>query len=345
MPINTTNIDTLSYQLPSFEHLGKYDPRRQMDIVDNFLSAQKERADNLVSLNRGLANGSITKEIYDKQKESIDKNIEQIYHRTPSTEIELGKNGVIAGQHKNKMGFIFIGNTKKAEDNTLFNANFPKITLAVGGGLETVYNPLKNESAKVDPRQNFVPQASAQIHLISNSDIDSDGIAGEAAFKNKAAVQIKSDVLDFSANQAVLIRSLNTPYVSGVRSFAPGGVHIVSGQKSGGGEYKDPEPMVLGKTLSSFLIELITTINELVTIVGNINDGIISLKNVLSLHVHDPVNLISPQVAAYVTATAIDDLKNYGNIKTTLLNFEGKKVNNLMALSKDKFISNFNRVN
>ena len=222
----------------------------------------------------------------------------------------------------------------------------------MGGALETSFDPLKNESAFVDPRQEFIPQASAQIHLISNSDIDVSGIASQSAFRNKSSIRMRSDVLDFSANQAVLIRSLNTPYVAGARSYSPGGVHIVAGQKQAGGEYKDPEPMVLGDSLSSSLTQMMTIIGEIVTIIKDINEGLISLKQVLGAHVHivpTPVPLIaapSAEIITYNAATAVtEDIKNVGNLYSVLLNSEIQKLNDLMVISPNSFMSKFNRVN
>lgn len=219
MPINTTNIDTKSWQTPSFEHLFKYDLSEQKNILDNFLEAQRERVDQVSSLSKKLSAGLINKDQFDSEIKKIDKSIEKTYHRSPTAKVENGNNGETAAKHKNKLGFIFIGDTEKSENTELFNVNAPKITLAVGGALETTYNPQKNELATIDPRKDFIPQASAQIHIISSADTDVYGIAGQSAFNNKSTIKMRADVLDIASNQAVLIRSLNPPYVSGVRSF------------------------------------------------------------------------------------------------------------------------------
>lgn len=103
---------------------------------------------------------------------------------------------------------------------------------------------------------------------------------------------------------------------------------------------------MLGKSLADFLIQLVSRINEVVTIIKNINEGIISLKTVLAEHVHDPIDLISPQIISYVADTAVvEDVKNNGNIYSVMLNLEAEKMNSLMALSENKFLSNYNRVN
>lgn len=350
--INTSNVNTLVFQLPSLESLPRYDIAQQKKTIQNFVKAQKERIDTISSLSKELANGSITKEDFEKQKKIIDENLNKTYHRSPTPEIQKGFNGEVVAKHKNKLGFIFIGDTLKAEENNLYSVNAPKMTLAIGGGLETSFDPMKNDSALIDPRDEFIPQASAQIHLISNSDIDVDGIAGQSAFNNKASIRMRSDVLDFSANQAVIIRSLNTPYIAGVSSNSPGGVHIVAGQKSGGGEYVTPEPMVLGQSLSTTLTEIMTLVGELITVVKDINQGLINLKQILSVHTHVvplPVplpTLPSAEIIAYNATTAIvEDVKNVGNIYSVLLNGELAKLNNLMAFSPNSFMSKFNRVN
>lgn len=354
--INTSNVDSLVFQMQSIEAALKQNIEQQKKTVENFIKAQKDKLESAKSLNKKLADGSILPEEYQKKIKEVDDNLNQIYHRSPTPDVQKGKNGSIVAKHKNKLGFIFIGDTLNAEENDLFNVNSPKITLAVGGALETSFDPFKNNPAFVDPREEFIPQASAQIHLISSSDIDVEGIAAESAFRNKSAVKIRSDVLDFSANQAVIIRSLNTPYIAGVRSYSPGGVHIVSGNKEAGGEYKDPEPMVLGNSLSNTLIEMMKIISELASIVNNINNGLINLKQVLGSHTHlvqiapppaPPIpTLLSPEINVYNTITAItEDLLNTGNIYSNMLNMEIKKLNDLMEMSPKSFTSKFNRVN
>jgi hypothetical protein len=349
--INTSNVNTLAYQMPSLEVLGKYDIAQQKKTVENFVKAQKDRIESLKSLTKQVADGSISKDEYEKRKKQIDENLNKVYHRSPTPEIQKGNNGEVVAKHKNKLGFIFIGDTLNAEKNDLFSVNAPKMTLAVGGALETTFNPFKNDVEFVDPRDEFIPQASAQIHLISSSDINVEGIFSSSAFRNKSAVKIRSDVLDFSANQAVLIRSLNTPYVAGVRSYSPGGVHIVSGQGDSK-NFKELEPMVLGQSLNSTLNDIMKLIGDMVSVIKDINSGIISLKTALSLHTHivplpTPIPTVpSAELIAHATATAVtEDLLNTGNLYSILFNTELLKLNDLMAMSPNSFTSKFNRVN
>jgi hypothetical protein len=158
-------------------------------------------------------------------------------------------------------------------------------------------------------------------------------------------------VLDFSANQAVIIRSLNTPYIAGVRSYSPGGVHIVSG-KGEGSNFKEPEPMVLGTSLNFVLNDIMKLIGDIISVIKDINTGIISLKTVLSLHTHivplpTPIPTApSVELVTHNTTTAItEDLLNTGNLYSILFNAELLKLNDLMEMSPKSFTSKFNRVN
>ena len=108
---------------------------------------------------------------------------------------------------------------------------------------------------------------------------------------------------------------------------------------------------VLGKKLSDFLLKFTNIINELVTNTLNVNSGIIELKSALKNHIH----VIGTQgttlpdkvfIGPYVARTSIkNDFKITGNLKSILLNLEMMKLNYLTALSPQKFISDFNRVN
>lgn len=349
MPIVTTNVDTKPYNLPSLEHLGKYDPSEQKKVLENTIKAQKERLNSITSLNRDLSNGVINRQQFEKQKAIINENIANSFRRTPVTNIDKGDNGLIPVAHKNKLAFVFVGDTEKSESNELFDINAPKICFAVGGGLETFYDPNNNKLASIKPKNDYMPEASAQLHLISNSDIDVEGILEIPTLKNRSAIKAESDVLDFSAKEVVFIRSLGRPYnSSGTRVFTPGGVHIVSGTNLK--EEEKPQPMVLGRSLMDFLSTFTDLVNLLVSTVINISSDLINLKLVLKDHVH----FISPQtgplpsasVLAYVIQTAIkDDLVNVGNLYSILLNLEMQKTNHLTALSSKKFISEFNKVN
>lgn len=349
MPIITTNVNTKSDQFPSLEILFKHDLSEQKKVLENTVKAQKEKLDSITALNRELSNGAISKEEFDKQKEIINENIANTFRRTPTPQVDKGKNGLIPATHKNKLAFIFIGDTEKSEDNKLFDVNSPKICFAVGGGLETVYDPANNKLASIKPKQDYIPQASAQLHLISNSDIDVRGILDISTLKNRSAIKSESDILDLSAKEAVFIRSLGRPYnSSGVRTLAPGGVYIISGQNTD--DKHKPEPMVLGKSLMDFLTSFTDLINQLVSTIIYISDDLSSLKQVLKDHIH-PISpqtgmLPSPSLLAYVITSAIDkDLITYGNLYSILLNLEMQKIQHLTALSPEKFISDFNKVN
>ena len=97
-------------------------------------------------------------------------------------------------EHKNSLGFIFIGDTKQAEENTKFDINAPKMCFAVGGSLESSWNPIKNSLAKIDPKKDSIAEASAQFHLISKTDIDTKGIFPVSALYGRSSVKAEADV-------------------------------------------------------------------------------------------------------------------------------------------------------
>lgn len=263
-----------------------------------------------------------------------------------------GKNGEVVSKHKNKLGLIFIGDAEKAENLEKSKINAPKISMIIGGGLESSYNPIDNKVAEIDLRKDFFPMASAQFHLISLTDIDTRGILSAPSIDNIAAIKMESDVLELSSRKYVFIRSLGRPYLAdGTKQNTPGGVFIVSGQS----DMTTPEPMVLGQKLSTTLQELVTQINKINSVVCDIVDDILTLKTSLMAHFHPIAPIPGPPFL--VAAQSLDLI---GNLSTTIatktsinmfnstankINLETFKINNLTPYSSKKFISEFNRVN
>jgi len=183
------------------------------------------------------------------------------------------------------------------------------------------------------------------------SDVMVDGIFGKVTqLSNRAAIRTNTDVLELSAKETVIIRSLGTSYNSkGVRILTPGGVHIISGQTTTEKKIKEPEPMVLGKALADTIQELVSKISEMNSVMISMNEDILNLKGALLTHFHIGAGgptAPSADLAANILPTLISETTlNIMNGYSNLINLEILKANKLTAFSAGKFLSEFNRVN
>jgi hypothetical protein len=289
--------------------------------------------------NKELTTESLSGEERSRREAEIDKRLDEQYQvKTIAPEILTGRNGQIAAKHKNKLAFIFIGDTKKSESQTKLDINSPKISMIVGGGLET-------PNTQLNPTEDYVIGVAAQLHLVSLADIDVKGILPVSTLKNRSAIKGEADVVDLAGSELVLIRSLGRPYkAAGARTLAPGGVHIIAGQ-----EGRKPEPMVLGKALADTLNELATRVSEINSVVMSMNEDILALKVALLAHIHPhplgptlpSIDLVAAIAPSLATKTALNIASGYSN----LLNMEVLKLNSLTGFSPNKFLSEYNRVN
>lgn len=322
----------------------------------------KERADKLKELTeqkskekqkllKSIPNGA-SKEEYEAAENEIKEKLNKIFPDTNPKPIEiLGDNGSIVSRHKDKLAFIFIGDVKKAEESGL-KVNAPKISMVVGGALETTIDPATGKFVKIDPREDYLKGISSQLHLISLSDIDVSGILNINTLKNRSSIKTEADALELNAGEIVLIRSLGRPYKSsGARTLAPGGVHIVSGMNIEGKQIKPTEPMVLGKALSDSLFELTSKISDINSVLISINQDILSLKVALIAHTHVATGPAAPTtpsidlIASVAPSIAKDTVLSITNAYSNLINMELLKMNKLSPLSEQKFLSTYNRVN
>lgn len=351
----TNNLDTPPFDKPSDEILAKHAPQARESIKELSERARKERDRAIQELNKQKEKKIIdNQEDYKKRLQEIDEGLKKLYSKPVSIPATIeGNNGKIEVKHKNKLAFIFIGDTKQAEEDKKNNVNAPKISLVVGGGLESAFN---DKVVNVDPRENEIIGVSSQIHLISKVDIDVKGILPNevSTLFNRSAVKTKADVLEFTANEIVIIRSLGEAYNSqGAKTFTPGGVHIVSGMNSGENKIKEPQPMVLGKNLSDTLTKVLDLIADINSTIINMNTDILSLKVSLLAHFHTistpvPGSPTTPSIdlAATVAPTiATKTALNISNSYSNLINLELLKTNKLTPFSAEKFLSDFNRVN
>jgi hypothetical protein len=353
---NTVNQDKLPWQEPSEEILGKLDKADANKIREDYKKAKSARDNALQKLKEDKEkNKNITDQEFQERQKQIEDGIKLLYEKKIAVPIiENGKNGTIVSKHKNKLGFIFIGDVKKAEESDK-EINAPKISMVIGGGLESAFNPNSGQQNSIDPRDDQIIGASAELHLVSLSDIDVKGILNINTLSNRSAIKAKADVIDFSAREMVIIRSLGEAYTgSGARVLAPGGVHIISGhnyKKSSGEEtlIKEPEPMVLGKKLSDTIIEIVDKLSEINSTILSMNEDMLALKIALLAHFHvSAVGPVSPSadLAASVAPTiASKTVLNISNGYSSLINLELLKTNKLTALSPEKFLSDYNRVN
>lgn len=354
----TTNIDKKPYDFPSLEVLAKLRKEDREVIIQNYKLAKQERSDAYKKIAEEKSSfGKLKSEEQSQEVEQgkklevlqqrVDREISKTYSKKAAIpSIIEGDNGSVVSKHKNKMAFIFIGDAKKAELDKKNSVNAPKISLIVGGGLESTYKEL-------DPREDKLIGPAVQLHLTSLADIDVNGILPIKSLNNRSAIRAKADVLELSASEAVIIRSLGDAYGSkGHRVMTPGGVHIISGQSTADKKLKAPEPMVLGKKLSDVIIELTEKLSEINSTIISMNEDIMELKVSLLTHTHPvipvPVPIAGPSIdlALLVTPTmAAKTLLNMMNAYSSLVNLELLKTNRLTALSPGKFLSDFNRVN
>lgn len=352
--IITNNLDTPPFDKPSDEILAKYAPQDRESIKELSQKAKKERDRAIQQLNEQKERKTIkNQEDYKKRLKEIDEGLKKLYSKPIAIPaITEGNNGKAEIKHKNKLAFIFIGDTKQAEEDKKNNVNAPKISLVVGGGLESAYN---DNVVRVDPREDNIIGVSSQIHLISKVDIDVKGILPDpsSTLFNRSAIKAKADVLDLSANEIVIIRSLGEAYNSqGAKTMSPGGVHIVSGMNTPDKTIKAPQSMVLGENLSNTLLKMLDLIADINSTIISMNTDILALKTSLLAHVHSvplPVpipTLPSIDLAATVAPTiATKTALNISNSYSNLINLELLKTNKLTSFSAETFLSEFNRVN
>ena len=354
----TTNIDSNPFDKPSDEILSKLPQENRNKIIELSSRAKVERDKAIRLLKEDAARSKeISAEDLKERQRLVDEEIKELYSKqVPMPAIQPGKNGTIVSKHKNKLAFIFIGDVKKAEEDTKNTINAPKISMVVGGGLESAYRPDNEEIVSIDPREERIVGVSAELHLISLSDIDTKGILLASSLTNRSAVKATADVLELSAKEVVLIRSLGEAYGSkGHRVMTPGGVHIVSGINNGEQLITEPEPMVLGKKLNDVIIEIVNKISEMNSTIISMNKDMLTLKSSLITHIHPiapipgPPFLVaapSPVLATTIAPTIVSNtVLNITNCYSNLVNLELLKANKLTALSKENFLSDYNRVN
>lgn len=362
---NTQIIDSRSYEVPSEEYLTKLVgatsaanfKKDAKEIKDKFEEIQKtanqakdEREKAYKLLNEAKAKKLLTQEEFKEKQKQIDKSLQELYKRPfgiPIVDETVGKKFI---SHKDKLAFVYVGDVAKANSDKE-SVNAPKIAMAVGGGLEFAYNPNTNQSNKIFPQNDSIEGVSAQFHLISLADIDVQGILPVSQLSNRSAITAKADILEFSANEVVLIRSLGTAYNSkGSRVVSPGGVHIVSGQTDGATTLK-LEPMVLGDSLNAALLQLTEFVGLIISMLIDMNSDMLSLKTALMSHFHVATSIGSPTtpsielIASIVPTIATKTALNITNGYSQMINLEMFKTNKLSSLSKEKFVSDFNRVN
>lgn len=361
MPNNTVNINNSIGDEPSKEYLLKFSKDKREQIKINFkkaksvkeeklslLEAEKEKLNKLKS-----QENEIRLQELQTREQQVKDALEAYSANFPSPVIEETENGQTF-KHKNKLGYIFIGDTEKAvfakKDGK--SVNSPKISMVVGGGLEAAY---VKEPLKINPTQEKILGISAELSLISMYDLDIKGIGPNenvSFLKNRSVVKAKADALELSAKEIVVIRSLGEAYLSqGDRLLSPGGVHVISGMNTETKKITSPEPMVLGKKLSDTLVDMVDKMSELNSEIIKISEDIMNLKTFLMAHIHIsnapglPTSPSAELISSLLSTIPSKSIPTITNSYTRIVNLEMLKTNRLMALSKESFMSQYNRVN
>lgn len=347
----TINTNPNPYDTPSKEFLSKMSNKYQQEIKELSYKAKQAREDAYKKLNEDKEKSkNLTQDQIKERQSLIDEQITKLYSTPqPKPPIEVGKSGTLPAEHKNKLAFIFIGDDIKGESDKNNLINSPKISFVVGGGLESAIG----EAPKtIDPRTNKIIGVSSEFHITSLTDINVEGILPISSLSNRSAIIAKSDVIDLSAREVVVIRSLGEAYGSkGQRVMSPGGVHIISGQNTNKVKINEPQPMVLGKNLNDTLVKILEEVGNLNSAIININTDILALKISLMAHFHiatGPAAPTSPSadlVASVAPTIPTKTVMNISNAYSTLINLEMIKANNLTSLSPQRFVSDFNKVN
>lgn len=363
---NTQNLDTSPYEETSAEYLvklvGKANPdlenetnQRLLEVKKLSSQAKAAREESYRKIKEAAQKEKISNEEIKKRQEAIDLSIKELYKRPPGIPVVNEDFGKLQVKHKDRLGFIYVGDSAKSNSRDS-SVNAPKISMAIGGGLEFSFNPITNETNTIFPQNDKIEGVAAQFHILSLADIDVKGILNTTVEKlsNRSAITANADILDFSANEMVIIRSRGDAYNSkGSRVMSPGGVHIISGQNVGENLIKKPESMVLGDSLNSALIKLTEIIGEINSLLISMNTDLLSLKTSLMFHTHPVppaltpvVSLPSPELIAGVAPTVPGKtVVNISNCYSQLINLEGLKTNYLTSLSANKFVSDYNKVN
>lgn len=342
---------------------------KKQQVIQEALKKQKEEREKLSKL------PTVKKiEIEEELEANIKNEINKLYSIDgPKQKIISKHDGQIVGEHKTKLGFIFIGDSLEYSNDPGALVSAPKISMAVGGVLQAPNKP-EGKINELDPRSSDLIGIASQFHLLSLADIDVKGILPISTLKKRSSVKAEADALELYSNEIVLIRSLGRPYKvgTGARTLTPGGVHIISGMHT---EEKplNPEPMVLGKTLADVISEIVGKISDINSVLINMNEDMLNLKLSLMAHTH-PVFTTGAELAAAVTIAvatggsaplplsaigtpsislatqvsptiATSTVRNITNTYSHLINLELLKTNNLTPLSEKNFLSQFNRVN
>jgi len=374
--------------------INEIDGKLSPEFLGKFSKAQQEKLERISKQKNDEIQKVLKKQREEREKLARFPSIQQINIKEDAEKIKLEEinklysidgpkqkiaskhDGQIVGEHKTKLGFIFIGDSSAYAGDPKALVSVPKISMAVGGVLQANNKP-DGQINEIDPRSDNLIGVASQFHLLSLTDVDVTGIFNDNekfVLKKRSSIKAEADILELYSNEAVLIRSLGRPYKSGTgaRTLTPGGVHIISGMHT-----KDKplnlEPMVLGKTLSDVLSEMVGKISDINSVLINMNEDLLNLKLSLISHTH-PVFTTGAELAAAVAIAvatggsaplplsaigtpsiglatqvsptiATSTVRNITNTYSHLINLELLKTNNLTPLSEKNFLSQFNRVN
>ena len=167
-------------------------------------------------------------------------------------------------------------------------APHPQKKNRLGSGVRV--NPIFHQEMNAETGKMMVD--AARVYISQKADIDNyfnivDTKKGIGTIKTRSAVGIKADCVRLMARDGGIklvtqrANTANSVFHKGAPSKSPRGIDIIAGN-----EDKFLQPMVLGRNLSNFLMDLTNTLDQVIGTVADIEVNLLTLAQSLMFHVH-----------------------------------------------------------
>jgi hypothetical protein len=215
-------------------------------------------------------------------KESGDKeNVsEAAQFPVPVYQVIDGINHII---HSNKPAAITLGHNKDYQTKS-------QIAMVAGtlGSLVAENDPQTNNPIEV---AHPTPTDAASVIVSEMADFGD--------YNGRSVVTAKADVVGLRSAELIELRTGGIPYLANGHQTTNkyGGIHLIAGNKTEGKDF-DLQPMVKGENLQEMMVDMIESVQNLISQVKTLNNDVASLKTDLISHNHT-VSLVGS-----VTATS-----------------------------------------